>query len=98
MTVHLFLGGPIHLQSRDLPWGTPRHWDVPILPEMPLVGFTAQDELIPAEEIAIDRFTYVPMKVQQDLGRATVYVPADLSQEDRWEVVKMHGLGQIPEG
>ena len=109
MTGHLFLGGPLHLQAMDLPYDTPRHWDVAIRPDMSLPPWVAGDDLI-LEPPEIDRFTYVPQRVV--LGgladpsecdssappEATVYVPERMSEDDRWELVKFCGLGQVAEG
>ncbi len=71
-------------------------------PEMP-VWLATTDAPQPIEEIVVTRFGYEPRVVsraskQKGWMTATVYVPAHLSEDAQWELVKALGLGEVPEG
>ncbi len=95
MSGHLFLGGPVHGEWHDLP-GSPSRCDFAVCPEEALICYTNDPPKM--EEIAVTRFAYEPFLVLKRLERATVYVPAHLSKDLQWELVKALGLGRVPEG
>lgn len=100
MTGHLFLGGPAHGEWHYLP-GSPQRWEFAVYGKMPVSCFRPSDE--PDSFTAVDRFGYEPRVLRKATGigppmTATVYVPAHLSEDLQWELVKALGLGEVPEG
>ena len=100
MTGYLFLGGPVHGEVRPLD-GRPVRCEVAVCPPMPVVSYAAIDELVLCEPLEITRFVYEPRlyaPLSQTGLTITIYVPAHMSEAMQWEMVKVLGLGEVPEG